>query len=919
MTWGLREGLPGQSIKSVANDGHGGIIVGMMGEGVARLEGSKISHLVRPGDTRGSSTFALSTLVDHQDRLWVGTLEDGLFVLDPVPHATVGRRRPRQATKGSIYGLFEDSHGNIWIGTRNGLYIVNEKGEIAKHITVDKYDPSSLSGNSIMCFMQDNAGSIWVGTFAGGVSINQPGNDNFSYIRDQLGQQQQGLNCKVISRIIEDKQQNLWVATEGGGLNFIDRKKNTYKYIHVNPVSDHLVNQEIVKAIQLDAKDNVWIGTLEGLFYYNKNTGTMNRYHLAESTNTLFDEQVYGLARDGDNLWVGTKGGLFYLTGKGKLIRYRHKAGITRSIISNEINTIFGDSQGGIWIGTEKGLSYLPKGANEFINYLGDDTANTKGYSILSGFEDNAGRIWIGTRGGGVKLFDKKSNRFYTIDKSFGLPDNIVHGIIQDKQGNMWFSFNQSIAKVGFKKQSLPFSLQDVQVTNYSVNNGLGSNEFLAAVCRTASGEIMFGGVNGIVTFQPEKLVVNKVKRPVVLTDLLIKNTPVTIDGDGSPLSESISSVKEITLTHEQAYFTIRFAALNYINSKTNQYAYTLEGLQGENEWNYVSNQQSATYTNLDAGTYIFKVKAANNDGLWNDAYTAIKIRVLPPIWKTWYAYLFYFLVIGSILYAFYYYSLKANRLKHELQLQQVVNEKEKEFSRQKIDFFTNISHEIKTPLTLVLAPLAKMLSALNNNQQVQHHYLLMMQRNGDTLMKLIDQLLNFRRIDAGFDRLDARSGDVSVFIKNIVDNFQILTQRDEKLLAFETADAPIITLFDEDKLEKIMFNLISNALKFIEPGGKVIVSLSQQKNSIVIKVEDNGIGIASEHLDKIFDMFRHYDRSGRKSGGTGIGLSFTKKLVALHGGTIEVVSRQQNDESEGYTCFSITLPVRTNDEQKLG
>ncbi|MFL9484881.1 two-component regulator propeller domain-containing protein [Chitinophagaceae bacterium LWZ2-11] len=859
-----------------------------------------------------------SLKLDSAQNVWIGTEREGLIVLDNKANKCINyssETKPVPITNDMVRAIGFKG-GNAWIGTRNGLFIINGKGEVMKHLSVDKYDPSSLSGNSVLCFMNDNAGSLWVGTFAGGISIDQPGNNNFSYIREQLDEKP-GLNCKVVSRILEDKDHNLWIATEGGGINFFDRKKNTFKYIHVNPSSQHFINQELIKTIQFDNKNNLWIGTLEGLFYYNRSSGTVKEYPIAENPAATSDKLIYGLASDSTGLWIATKGGLFYLANTGKMVRYRHQNNDPNSIISNDINALIKDSHGGIWIGTEAGVSYLKKGETRFVNYLGEAVKVFNGNAILCMFEDAAGNIWIGTRGGGIKLLDRKHDTFFTINTDYGLADNIVHGIIQDKQGHFWISFSQSIAKIVLKKKEPPFTPADLEVTNYSVNNGLGTNEFLTATCKTDEGEIMFGGVNGIVAFAPEKLVINNILPKVALTDLLIKNIPVAVNDQASPLKQSITYTDEITLTHDQAYFTLRFAALNYINARTNQYAYILEGLPGEKDWNYIGNQQSATYTNLDAGNYIFKVKAANNDGLWNDNYTTLHIKVLPPVWKTWYAYLLYFLIIGALLYLFYSYSIKTDRLKNDLQMQQLYREKDQELMQRKLSFFTNISHEIKTPLTLILAPLENMIGLMKGDDQMTNR-LLLMQRNGERLMRLTNQLLDFRKFEAGSMELQVTEGDIVLFVQRIFSSFEAYARYREIEFELITEQEGLSDMwFDKDKLEKMLYNLLSNAVKFTLPGGRITVSLKKADNTsgrdVIIKVEDTGAGIAPEHLENIFSPFQHYNTTGLQIDGTGIGLAFTKGLVTLHHGTITVESRVAAAGQEGYTCFTITLPADKN------
>lgn len=856
-------------------------------------------------------SFVHSIAIDSVQNVWIGTEKDGLLIWDrksDVVENYNSETGPLQISSDMVRAILFHN-GEAWIGTRNGLYTINGSRSAVKNYVVDKYDPYSISGNSVLCFMKDNAGSIWVGTFAGGLSIEHPGNENFSYINEQLGRQP-GLSYKVVSSIKEDKDHNLWIATEGGGVNYYNTKNNTFQYIRVNPRAPHHINPEMVKAIHLDEKQNLWIGTLEGLFSYHQPSGKMLSYPLKETPKHLLDDVVYGIAGDEENTWIGTKGGLFQMYKNGAFTRYRNKKEDPQSIISNDINTLMQDSEGGVWIGTEVGLSCLPKGRRQFVNYLKEYDSVFNKNAILCIYEDDRRNIWIGTRGGGLKLLNKERNQFFTLDTAFGLSSNIVHGITQDKKGDLWVSFNQSIARITLGKAHGPFTKEEVQVVNYSVNNGLGSNEFLAAACRRASGEVMFGGNNGIVQFHPDKLVINKVKAPVVFTSFSVKNKPVTIGGEHSPLEQSISYTDHITLTHDQAYFTLGFAALNYINSSTNQYAYMLEGLHGETQWNYVGNQQTATYTNLDAGDYVFKVKAANNDGYWNEQYASLHITVLPPLWKTWYAYLFYLLVIGGILYIFWSHSIKTTRLKHEILLQQRSREKDQELAQRKLSFFTNISHEIKTPLTLILAPLEKLVDEEKGNNKVLNQ-LLLMQRNGERLMRLTDQLLDFRKFEAGHMQLQIAEQDIVQFIREVILSFDAYARQRNLKLTMQAAEPEMRVWFDHDKLEKVLFNLISNAVKFTPAGGRIKVSVkTNEQRQVVISVEDNGAGIAPQHIGKIFNPFHHYNDTGLPISGTGIGLAFTKGLVSLHRGTIEVKSRQSTIDTPGETCFTVSFPM---------
>ncbi|WP_276482428.1 two-component regulator propeller domain-containing protein [Paraflavitalea pollutisoli] len=846
--------------------------------------------------------------IDPQQRLWLGTEREGVFCLDL---ASGTLKHLSGNTPGAIsndmiraIGFYQ---GNTWIGSRNGLYVVDSSLDRIQHYQVNQYDPTALSGNSVLCFMKDNAGSMWVGTFAGGVSIVQPGNDNFRHINERAGKEG-GLNYPVVSRIAEAGHQ-LWIATEGGGVNVYDQLTGQFSVLHVNPASNHLVNQETIKAIQFDDRGNCWIGTLEGLFYYETSTRRMQRVPVRESDARRYDEMIYALGYQQGALWIGTKGGLFKKLPDGTMIRYRHIANDSSSIISDNINALTLDRSGGVWIGTELGLSWLPPGKDQFVNYLTEYAKVFNKNAILYIYEDRHSNTWIGTRGGGLKVFNRQQQQFYTIDTEWGLADNIIHAVIEDRQGDLWVSLNQSIARIVVKKPTPPFSKSDIQVINYSVNNGLATNEFGPAAIRTASGQIMLGGMKGILSFSPEQMVINKVPPPVVITDLLIKNIPATIGGTGSPLQQSITYSEHITLTHDQAYFTLHFAALNYINPRTNQYAYQLEGLDQDTLWHLVGHQQTATYTNLSAGQYTFKVKAANNDGIWNEQYATLHITVLPPFWKTWWAYLIYTAIVAGLLYLFYYYSVKTTRLRDELTVQELSRTKDQELMQRKLAFFTNISHEIKTPLTLVLAPIEKMLG-LVQGRAPETNQLQLMQRNGQRLLRLTNQLLDFRKFEAGGIPLQVAAGQLAPFIEEIVQSFEGYATQQQIALRFSATGHEGTALFDADMLEKMLYNLLSNAFKFTPAGGWIQVVLHCTHTQATLRVEDNGAGIAPERLESIFDPFHHYNDTGRRIAGTGIGLTFTRGLVQLHRGTIAVQSRLATATQAGYTCFTISLPI---------
>lgn len=851
---------------------------------------------------------------DSAGNTWIATYKDGVILLDKDGQHCTNFRADNAGlpfTNEMIRDVFF-YRNHAWIATRHGMYLINAQRKVEQCYLEDKFDASSLTSSSVTCFLKDHAGNVWIGTYSGGINIEYPGNDNFGSI-NELANRGQGLSNNVISGIAEDKNGNLWIATEGGGLNYYNRRNGQCKPVHINP-SEHNINYDFVRSIAFEDEQHLWVGTLGGFFSYDITASRFSPVLL--KTGAAKEPRAcipVSLLQTENGLWIGTLHGLFFREKNGSVHEYLHDAQNNHSIINNQVMQLFRDSRNGLWIGTPKGLSYLPAGAQATGSFdnAAPDMALGKDV-VLSITEDKSGTIWIGTKENGLFYFDRSHKQFLPLSEKYGVSGKTIHGIVQDKQGSLWISYNNSLAKISLKKSLPPFGEKEAECITYPMQHGPVANEFLNVAFRTNDGEILFGGRNGVIHFYPEKLVVNHFKPPVVITGLLIKNQQVPVESK-SLLPESITYTKNITLHYDQAYFTLRFAALNYVNAATNQYAYMLEGLNNDEQWHYVGNEQTATYTSLTPGDYTFKVKAANNDGFWNDQYTSLHITVLPPLWKTWYAYLLYTAVIVGLLYLFYSYSVKTTQLKNELLIQHIRSEQEQELVSRKLNFFTNISHEIKTPLTLILAPLEKLAGSVQNNQAIQQQFLLM-RKNGDRLMRLMDQLLDFRKFEEGGMQLQTEQADMVSFTREVVQAFDGLACRNNIRLLFHAQQETIPAWFDKDKFEKILYNLLSNSLKFTRFGGRIIVSLHTEiddgRENVSLKIEDNGVGIAPARLDKVFEQFHHYNDAGLQVGGTGIGLAFTKALVTLHHGSITVSSRQPDGEAEGYTCFTVTIPA---------
>ncbi|RAJ87979.1 two component regulator with propeller domain [Chitinophaga dinghuensis] len=891
--------------RAFAEDKNGNLWIGY-GASLYHYQPGTGKSLPVPPALQMQSTIHCITL--HNSEVWVGTQGHGLFMLDTATGAAIHYHAadPENNVANEMVKAVKFIRNECWVGTRKGLYILRNRKVVA-HYTNDKYDPSSLSYNSVCSILQDKAGTVWIGTYWGGISQVHPGSD-MNYI-SWLMKDGIGMNSRIAMAIAEDKLHNLWIATSAG-INYYDRQQHTFKYYHV-PAPTENANKEIIKSLLVKDDEHLLVGSLEGLYLFHIPTATFTRIPLRSERDPegKGNHACFAMEKGQNGWWIGTESGLYFLDKNLRSQGFLHNNNNPNSLMAGEINCLYEDTHANLWIGTTTGLCRLPFGSRHFIqmNNRWTQTFNHP-ENVHCIREDHNGKIWIGTHDNGLMYVDGISSMLKQLDIETGLADIIIRGIVEDDNGNLWISGQDNIMKV-IQDSLAVDGMRKITVTNYGASNWAGATEYLNPAVKTANGDIMFGGINGIVRFSPKTMFNNTSGPQVILTGMLIKNIPVNVTEEKSPLTTSITYTDKITLTHDQAYFTLHFAALNYINPSSNQFAYMMEGLHSDNKWHYVGHQTAATFTNLDPGNYIFKVKAANNDGVWSEKPTSLHIRVLPPIWKTWYAYLFYVLLIVGILIWYYYYSLRTTLLKHEIMKQQEYREKDRELAKNKMNFFTNISHDIKTPLTLIMAPVEKLLqnTLLENNERRQ---LLLIQQNGERLMRLMDQLLDFRQLEEGGIPLQAELADMVAFCKEITGAFESLaTKRNISLRLCSSLEIMMIW-FDKDKFEKILFNLLSNALKFTQSGGEVQLSLSYEGNQLLLQVTDNGIGIPESHFEKIFGQFNHYDFNNLQTGGTGIGLAFVRGLVTLHHGSIQIQSRQANADTRGYTCFSVRIPA---------
>ncbi|KAA8482717.1 signal transduction histidine kinase [Arcticibacter tournemirensis] len=861
--------------------------------------------------------MAAKILVIRQDRqgdIWFGTESSGVFRYSARQNRCY-QYRHSEATASSlcsdwIKDILISRDGKVWIGTRGGISLLQDDGSFLNYEHRAE-DPDSMNDSTVWSLMQDSSLNIWIGTFAGGINLLYQAGNNFTNIGERIGSKQ-GLNHPVVNAVAEDPDGSLWIGTYGGGINHVNLKTGAFQYYSVRPDGmDRPTNG--VKSLFQDDKDNLWIGTLDGLYRFNKRTHAIKNFSFPVNEGKLSENLINTILVDGGGVWAGTNGGgLRYINEAGKITTFRHDEKDPVSLSDNFVTCIRKDDRGNMWISTQNGLNYFDVQKQKFTAKFRRSKKNSiSNNTVLTLLIDSKKRLWLGTEGGGLNCYDRNGKRFYTVRFADGLSDNVIQSIQEDRSGNIWVSTDNGIFKVHTAGLRFPFKPSLLKVTYYNSNDGLGSNQFSTnAGLRTSKGLLVFGGVNGLTLFSPEAIVKNRFIPKVVITGLFVRNNRAVIGEEGSPLKQAINYTREITLNYDQRFISVKFAALNFINPANNQYAYKLEGLTNKEDWHYAGNQSAATYTNLGPGDYTFVVKAANNDGLWNNVPATLKITVLPPWWMTWWAYLLYVLTIGSIVFATIRFFRIRAKLKRDLFYEQLQNERQQELYQMKLNFFTNISHEIRTPLTLIVGPLEKLISSALDNAVV-HKQLILVKNNADRLMRLVTELLDFRKVETGHMKLHFYECNIVKFTNEIFLSFQNIALSRNIEYTYHADSPDQLVCFDKDQMEKVFFNLLSNAFKFTPDNGQITLSvktLNKKGNEWVdIIIRDNGKGIPEESQKLLFNNFFQADQS-KSHLGTGIGLALSKSIVELHKGELNVYSVPATEEIAGETTFTVSL-----------
>ncbi|MFC0876294.1 two-component regulator propeller domain-containing protein [Saccharicrinis sp. FJH2] len=819
--------------------------------------------------------------VDARQRKWIGTGEKGLIIIDNKnPGGIRFQFNDKQERNNTVRSILQTKDGNFWIGTRGGLYYFDDTTHKLQLYQNDLLEEKSLVHNSIVNIFMDQKGDIWIGT-RGGLSYLSMGKQVFKTYK-ALPDNNKYLNNSEIYCFWVDPSGKIWSGTENGGVNILNVKTGTFSYL---TTENNKISNNCVKAIQ-PFKNSILIGTFNGgLNIYDPNKGRSKvLMHSASDPNSISNNIVWDIEIDHkNNIWVATASGLDRFDPVTET--FKHFPQFDDMV--NGVSWIGIDKDNDLWLGSEVIKIYRPG-----FGIINTFKENARGF-----YEDSNGRIWIMTINRGVVAYDKINGEIKNYTENDGLSSNLTYCMLEDNTNNLWISTVNGLSC---------FDTKNKIFHNYYRIDGLQGDQFhYGASYKTNEGNLIFGGINGFNIFNPSDIKENTFKPPVYITDFKIYNKSFE---NKEILSDSTA---DINIPFDSRFLTFDFVALNYTNSSKNRYRYQLEGF--DNEWSEITENRSATYTNLDPGDYTFRVIASNNKNTWNTTGASLKLTIKPPYYKTTWFYITATLVLALIIFLSFRYILKVLELRKSLEYEKKEAQRLHELDALKLQFFTNISHEIKTPLTLIISPLERIMH-LDFKDSVIRENLLLMHKNARHLMNLITQLLDYRKLESGMLMVNYKKGDIIQFSRDLFNSFRNLMDESELTYRFISVKDTLITDFDPDKLKKILDNVLSNAIKYNRRGGSISFIISVILNNdpnediydqyLQFVIKDTGIGIPEKNLGNIFNRF--FSGQHENSTSSGIGLAFTKELIKLLNGQITVES-----EEEKGTTFTILIPLK--------
>lgn len=830
---------------------------------------------------KGHDSNALVMLEDSEHHLWLGTWECGLQKIDKYSGKATVYLHPKDG-KGAthVHSILEYTPGQLLIGSDDGLLLFNTHTEEYRLFTEDETNPHALSNRFVYPIMKDHEGGIWLGTYYGGVNYISPHTGQFeSFAHSRFSN---SVNGTVISHFCEDASGHIWIASDDGGLNRFSPKDKTFTH-YLPIVGKNSLSYHNVHALCMDG-NHLWIGTYTGgVNVLNVQTEVFKTYSSYPNDPASLDgTSSYAIFKDrAERIWVTSMSGVnLYNRETDNFTRIKDLGALTIDIDQ--------DTKGNLWFSTQgKGLFKYHPEKQVWKNYLhnGKEPNTLPNDQVNCVLVDANGEMWVGTMNGLCK-YNAEEDTFETVPLE--IPSHNICSIIED-QHILWLTTTKGLVRYAPGESCRVFTKSD----------GLQSEQFLPnAGFKASDGKIYIGSVNGFNAFYPYQIKANTVIPPVIITGLELDNKEVRT-GD-KQLPKSLNHLKELELSYQDNVFSLLYASLSYCTPSKNQYAYKLDGF--DKDWNYVGSQNKATYTNLPAGTYTFRVKATNNDGIWNEQGAGLKITIHPPFYWSTASKLLYF-AISCIAFVFFIrFILRRTEKKHTAEINELNANKEKEVHEAKIKFFTMIAHEIRTPVSLIIGPLEKIMKTPLALPETVREDLNIIDRNSQRLLFLVNQLLDFRKVEQEGMKMRFTTQNIHQLLKAVCERFEpSITQHGAKLQV-EYPPADFTAMVDSEAITKLVSNLLTNAKKYTKDEVTVQCNVQPEQHNFIIRVTDNGIGISAEEQKKIFQPF--YQAMDNKPG-TGIGLSIVKSIVESHNGCIEV----ESEVNQG-TSFVVTLPI---------
>ncbi|MFC5683082.1 hybrid sensor histidine kinase/response regulator [Flavobacterium sp. MAHUQ-51] len=838
-----------------------------------------------------NNQFSISTIyaLDAKSIL-IGTRDHGVYKYDISSRKTTPFING--ANKPIFVRQFKRNKNNLWIASESGVYIYNLSNKTIRNLRKSPTDPYAISDNAAYCITIDKENGVWIGTYFGGVNYHQKQYDQFK--KYFPSKNNNAIVGSAIREIKKDSKGNFWIGTEDAGINKFNLQTKSFINYQPNGTKSGLSFYNIHGV--LPSGNQVWIGTFEhGLDVMDANSGKVIKHYDHSNSNLKSDFIVTFYETPDKRLYVVTSLGIYIYDQKNDNFTVCNDFSET-----THYTCLFKDNEGNFWAGSYRdGLFYYNPKTHEKVVYKYDFN-NNKSISndfINSIFQDKQNNLWIATENG-LNLFDYNKREFKKFTTKDGFPSNVIYSILQDSQQNLCITTSKGLVKFNYKTKA---------ITIFTKANGLLSDQFnYNSAFKDSNGDMYFGNLNGMISFNPKNFNTNKYNPPIFITGLQINNQDVMVNDENSPLGESVSFIKKITLKNHQSNFNIDFASLSYTAPELTQYWYKLEGIN--DDWIFLNKNNKVFFTELPSGSYKFRVKSLSANGVWSKE-AVIEITILPPFWASNYAFFVYFLIISGGLYwllgRYHEMNIKENNQK----IAALNNEKEKEIYHAKIEFFTNVAHEIRTPLTLIKSPLESLMKKTYESPDIIKN-LSIMEKNTSRLLNLVNELLDFRKTEIEGMGLTFVEINISALVKQLQSEFTPLIEEKNIHFELELGEKSIYAFVDAEAIRKILSNLISNAIKYAK--SEVIITLFRDENSFEFIVKNDGNLIPKGLKSKIFEPFFRILGSENQTG-TGIGLSLAHSLTELHKGTLKL---QFQDES--MNTFVLKLPLHQESEFHL-